>query len=90
MEDEMKTVISHLQSRTDVQVVHGLTARPSGVFDTSARLDAQAAQMRNITVVSGHIVQSWDINHSGTPPMLPDEVSDQPDQPESIGLSAVD
>jgi hypothetical protein len=66
-----------------------MTARPSGAFDTSARLDATAAQMRNSTTLSRQPGQSWDNNHSGTT-AIQFEITDRPDELATIGCSAID
>jgi hypothetical protein len=54
------------------------TACPSGVFDTAARLDTQAALMRNLTFPAGIAGRDWSINHAGTPETYP-QVTDHPD-----------
>ena len=47
--------------------VAGTTACGSGVFDTSARLDVQAAQMRNRTWLSGNVGQEGLSDHAEVP-----------------------
>ena len=70
----MKTVIVQMKVATSVQ---GSSASPSGAFETSARPDAQAALIRNVTLPSGTVGRDWAVNHAGTPDEYP-RVTDQP------------
>lgn len=46
------------------------TACPLGSFDTSARLDVQAAMIRNHTWSAG-AWRTWDSQHAGAPEQYP-------------------
>jgi hypothetical protein len=54
-----------------------MTVCPSGAFETSACLDAEAAIMRNATRPIGVTGRDWNINHAGTPTVYP-MVTDKP------------
>jgi hypothetical protein len=70
----MKTVVVQFKVAPPVE---GSSASPSGAFDTSARPDAQAALIRNVTLPSGTVGRDWAVNHAGTPDEYP-QVTDQP------------
>jgi hypothetical protein len=42
------------------------TGAAAGAFDTSAAPDVQAAQIRNVTLVSGSVGREWNIEHAGS------------------------
>lgn len=60
--------------------VQDSTACPSGTFETAARLDSQAAIIRDSTRPIGVVERDWELHHAGTPTVYP-TVTDQP--PES-------
>lgn len=47
------------------------TSCPAGVFDTSARLDAHAAVIRNQTWINGPAWRTWDSDHAAAPEEYP-------------------
>ena len=74
----MKTVILK-PSPGSANTLYGSTACPAGAFDTSARLDVQAALIRNVTSPSGAVGKDWSVNHSGTPEKYP-QIKDNPEK----------
>jgi hypothetical protein len=67
----------HLKAKVYVSTVAGPTSCPSGSFDTSARLDVQAAMTRNRTRPLPLAGRDWNINHAGSPDDRP-QVGDRP------------
>lgn len=49
----------------------------TGVFDSSAPLDTQAAQIRNVTLVARQSLRPSEVDHAGTPILYP-SVMDRP------------
>lgn len=62
------------------------TSSPTGAFDTSARLDVQAALIRNQTLNTA-AWKTWDNQHAGAPEPFP---VFEAEKGESIGMDSSD
>jgi hypothetical protein len=65
-------------SQSTYHAERSATNAASGAFETSAPNDAQAAQIRNVTLLSSNVGRQWNLDHAGTPVNYPG-VMDRPE-----------
>ena len=69
--------IQYARVRYTTTPVSGTSSCPSGSFDTSARLDTEAAMIRNATIPQVIVTDHRNPDSSGEAVRLP-EITDQP------------
>ncbi len=72
----MNKIIIH-RRQTFAASIGGSSAYPAGSADTSSRLDAGAAMIRNATIPPVLVGKNWDVDRSGDLIRAP-EITDQP------------